>query len=89
MASFLKQFIFEKKKPPTGSRRNSEILPSIRELKANNNNNDIITINCNSTSTVRDRRHSIPETGISSSDSIRDNQILDTILEVYIYKCIY
>lgn len=50
------------------SRRKSEIVTTIHDLTS-----DEVPI-------TRDRRHSIPETGISSST--RDIQILDTIHEV-------
>ena len=87
MASLFKQLLFEKKKSSTGSRRNSEIVTSnIHELNSHSSlKNDIITITSSNSSTpsstVRDRRHSLPETGVNALD-FTNNQFLDTILEV-------
>lgn len=61
-------------KPSTSkSRRKSEIVTTIHDLELDDMDYDV-------TANQRDRRHSIPETGISTST--RDIQILDTILEV-------
>jgi hypothetical protein len=86
MASILKQLLFSnekssKQQPSTksskASRRNSEIVATFHDLIDEENNENNLGI----VQSQRDRRHSIPETGINSS-STREFQTLDTILEV-------
>ena len=86
MASLFKQLLFSNEKSSKlqttaksgkASRRNSEIVTTVHDLADNQDDDNALTCQ-------RDRRHSIPETGVNSS-STRDIQTLDTILEVCIF----